>query len=65
MNSASAQNRASRAELHRAQIRGVGRVSRKFSTAGGRELEAQSTPSCSFNLMPDLFGGSWPTNQTP
>jgi hypothetical protein len=26
---------------------------------------AQSTPSCSFNFVPDRPTGSWPANQTP
>src|SRR5208283_5321764 len=42
-----------------------GWVSHWFSTAGGRELVAQSTPSCSFNFVPDRPTGSWPANQTP
>ena len=41
------------------------RLSRWFSTAGGRELEARSTPSCSFNFMADRPTGSRPANQTP
>ena len=48
-----------------AQIRGNCRVSQGFSTARGRELEVQSTPSCLFTSVSMPRGGSWPTNQAP